>query len=163
MAYFGLKCPECRKTFRYDPKDAHPRFCPLCKADIGGDEGDDLVISIPAFLSAKSKATDQVYRDIERSSENNARAAAELAGCDVSEMANMKVTNIRDARKPGQVAAVPVVNAVSQHMDAMERAGMPVGFGVPNAAELASSVKSGPYPNAGAKAMAAIQKSIGRG
>ena len=56
---FGLKCPECRKSFRYDPMGGHPRFCPLCKADIGGDEQDDNVICIPAFLSAATKATDK--------------------------------------------------------------------------------------------------------
>ena len=162
MAYFGLKCPECRKSFRYDPKDEHPRFCPLCRADIGGNTGDDTVISIPAFLSAKSKATDQVYRDIERSSEHRAQQAAQLAGCDVAEMANMKVTNIADARKPGQVAAIPVVNDITRQMDAMQAAGLPTGFGVPNAAELASAIKTGPYPNAGAKTMANIQKTLGR-
>lgn len=159
---FGLKCPECRKVFRYAPLDGHPRFCPLCKADIGGNDGNDDVISIPAFLSAKTKATDGVYREIERTSEVRVHQAAELAGCDASDMANMKVTNIRDARKPGQVAAVPVVNSVSMHMDAMEKAGMPTGFGVPNAAELAGQVRSGAHPNMGAKTLGAIQRSLGK-
>ena len=159
---FGLKCPECRKVFKYQPLDGHPRYCPLCKADIGGNDGNDDVISIPAFLSARAKATDQVYRDLERTSEANMYKAAEMAGCDASDMANMKVTNIRDARKPGEIAAVPVVNSVTAHMDAMERAGMPTGFNVPNAAELAGQVRSGPHPNAGAKTLGAIQRSLGK-
>ena len=47
-------------------------------------------------------------------------------------------------------------------MDAMEKAGMPTGFGVPNAAELAGQVRSGAHPNMGAKTLGAIQRSLGK-
>lgn len=163
---FALRCPVCRKAFRYNALEPHPRFCPLegCGADIGGPEEDDNVIAMPAFLSAKTKATDDVYRQIESSSERRAELAARDAGVPVSEMAGLKVTDLRPTMRAGDIAAVPVQNAVTQQMDAMTARGMPVGFGGGvNAEGLAGQVRTGPYPNAGANAIASIQRLNGVG
>ena len=91
---FGLKCPECRKTFRYNPTDGHPRYCPLCNADMG-EEKDDDVISIPAFLSPRTRAADQVYRDHERASEVRAEKAAEAAGVSYVPAARSRSVSMR--------------------------------------------------------------------
>jgi predicted nucleic acid-binding Zn-ribbon protein len=44
-----------------------------------GEEKDDTVVSIPAFLSAKTRAADANYRALERSSEVRMEKAAEAA------------------------------------------------------------------------------------
>lgn len=158
---FGLKCPECRKSFRYDPMGGHPRFCPLCKADIGGEEQDDNVICIPAFLSAATKATDKVYRDSEKASEYRAEKAAETLGVPVSEMSDLKITDFRPTIHEGAVAAAPVVNEVTRQMDAINARGGAVGWQGSTGAEYSGAVQTGPYPNAGAKMRSLIHQQNG--
>ena len=166
---FGLKCPDCRKTFRYNPTEGHPRFCPLCNADMG-EEKDDDVISIPAFLSAKTRAADQVYREHERASEVRAERAAEAAGVPVSEMSALKITNMRDTKHQGDIAAVPVVNEVTKQMEAVNARGGQFGF-AQNGSEFAAGTATGAVtvnghttqgivPRAGAKTLGAIQRSF---
>lgn len=168
---FALRCPDCRKSFPWDVKAAYPRYCPLCQADLG-EEKDDNVICMPAFLSAKTKANDQVYRDIERSSEVRMEKAAEAAGVSVSEMSSLKITNINDTRHEGAIAAVPVNNAVTQQMEAANAKGGQFGFAGSNGAEFAAGISTGDVtvnghttrgiaPRAGANTLAAIQRSNG--
>ena len=168
---FALKCPECRKAFKWEPLKDYPQFCPLCNADMGQlPDGD--VISIPAFLSAKTKASDAVYRQAEAASEYRVQKAAELAGCDVSEMSSLKITNMRDTKHAGDIAAVPLVNAVTKQMEAINARGGQFGFGA-NGAEFAAGTATGAVtvngvttqgiePRAGAKVLGAIQRSYGR-
>ena len=165
---FGLKCPECRKTFRYKPADGHPRFCPLCNADIAGEEKDDTIVSIPAFLSSKSKANDQLYREFERSSEARQEQAAALAGVDKADMADLKVTNMNSTLHEGAIAAVPIQNAVTAQMDYANSRGGKFGFTDRNGAEFSAGVATGAItvdgkvtqgiaPRAGANTLAKIQ------
>lgn len=164
---FALRCPECRKSFKWEPLKEHPRYCPLCDADMG-EMPDDNVISLPAFLSPKTKAADAVYRQAEAASVVRAEKAAELAGCDVSEMSSLKITNMKDHKHQGEVAAVPVVNAVTQQMDAINARGGNFGFGS-NGSEFAAGIATGAVtvdgvttqgvvPRAGAKTLGAIQR-----
>lgn len=127
-----LRCPACREKFKYDVSVGWPDICPLCKTDINNYRADDDIVC-PAFLSTKSKATDKVARDIMDGSETRAQLAAGMAGVPVEDMSNLKITNLSD-RRDSEVAAMPVNNAVTQHMDSMQRQGMPVGFGT-NAAD----------------------------
>ena len=163
---FALKCPECRKAFKWEPSKPEPRYCPLCNADLG-EPADDNVISIPAFLSPKTRAADAVYRQAEDASVVRAEKAAELAGCDVSEMSALKITNMRDAKHAGDIAAVPVVNDVTRQMDAVNARGGQFGFS--NGSEFAAGIASGAVtvngvttqgvvPRAGAKTLGAIQR-----
>ena len=165
---FALKCPECRKAFKWEPSKPEPRYCPLCDADLG-EPPDDNVISLPAFLSPKTKAADNVYRQAEQASVVRAEKAAELAGCDVSEMSSLKITNMKDHKHQGEVAAVPVVNAVTQQMDAINARGGQFGFSGSNGAEFAAGIATGAVnvnghitqgvvPRAGAKTLGAIQR-----
>lgn len=167
---FALKCPECRKAFKWEPSKPEPRFCPLCKADLGEPPADN-VIAIPAFLSAKTKAGDAIYRQAEAASEVRAQKAAELAGCDVSEMSSLKITDMRSTKHAGDIAAVPVVNDVTKQMDAINARGGNFGFGA-NGSEFAAGTATGAVtvngvtthgvvPRAGAKTLGAIQRSYG--
>ena len=157
---FGLRCPECRKSFRYDPLAGHPRFCPLCKADMGEEE-DDSVISIPAFLSAHTKGTDKVARDLMDASNVRAEKAAAFLGVPVSEMSDMKVTDLRSTKHQGDMAIAPVVNEVTRQMDAINKMGGHVGWQGQTGAEYSSAVQTGPYPNAGAKVRSLIHQANG--
>lgn len=117
---------------------------------MANDRADDDVV-MPAFLSPKTKANDKVYRDTERGSEVRMHAAAEAAGCDVSEMAGLKITNMND-RKDCEIGAIPVNNPVSQ---AMQQAPGMTGFQA-NGAAFAQGTRVGPFANAGAKVVTAM-------
>lgn len=168
---FALKCPDCRKSFKWEPSKPEPRFCPLCDVDLG-EPPDDNVISLPAFLSPKTKAADSVYRQAEDTSVVRAERAAQLAGCDVSEMSSLKITNMKDHKHAGEMAAVPVVNDVTKQMDAINARGGQFGFSGSNGSEFAAGISTGAVtvngvtthgvePRAGAKTLGAIQRSYG--
>ena len=157
---FALRCPDCRKAFKWEPSKPTPRYCPLCSADMG-EEKDDNVVCLPAFLSAKTKANDQVYRDTEAASINRMEKVAELTGTPVSELSDMKITNLRDGRHEGEMSAIPVVNEVTQAMDAINARGGNVGWQGANGAEFSGAVQSGPFPNQGAKVRSMIHQMNG--
>ena len=113
-----------------------PERCPLkgCgyvakRRDPEVDEDGVIVIAAPFIGSAKTKATDSCYRELETSSAARAEAAAHFAGVPVSEMSHLKVTNLKDNTREGEVAAMPVVNDVTRQMDFIKRRGGNVGFG----------------------------------
>lgn len=148
---FALRCSECRKAFKWEPLKAHPRYCPLCQADLG-EEKPDNVICLPAFISPKTRANDQVYRSIEQSAEKRAELADDPS---------LKITNMRDNVHEGEISAMPVVNEVTKAMDAINARGGQVGWQGQNGAEFSSAVQSGPYPNQGAKMRSMIQRENG--
>jgi hypothetical protein len=158
-----LKCPECREKFRWEFSDASrwPKACPLCKADIGVDD-DDGVICMPALKGAATSRIDASYRELETSSERRMEQAAQDAGCSVSEMSALKITDIKTGVKPGESYVPEVHNAVTERMDQMKQMGAQVGFAGAAAAELAGAVRTGPHPNAGANTLARIQRMNGR-
>ncbi len=168
---FALRCPDCRKAFRWEPTKEFPESCPLCGAQMADDKSEnDNVIVMPAFLSAKTRQNDQVQRQAVDASEQRVYKAAEMAGCDASDMAALKVTDLRPTRHEGDVAHVPVQNAVSQQMDYLQQRGAPVGFGAgANGSEFASGIATGAVtvngqvftgiePRAGARAAERTQK-----
>ena len=148
---FALRCPECRKAFKWEPLKDWPDQCPLCDAVIE-KLPDDNVISVPAFLSAKTRANDKVYRDIE----NAAAGRAEQAG-DPS----LKITNMRDNTQVGEISAMPVVNEVTKTMDAINARGGQVGWQGSNGVEYSGAVQTGAFPNMGAKVRSLIQRENG--
>ncbi len=118
---------------------------------MGNDRADD-DIAMPAIRSseqrARNGASDQVYRQLEQSSEMRA---------EVADTSAIKITNLRDARNPGEVAAVPVQNDITKVMDR----GIG-GFQGQNGAEFAAGVKTGYRPNEGARTMASVKQLMGR-
>lgn len=144
-----LKCPGCKSAFPWDTTAGWPRFCPLCSYDTSMDDNPE--VAAPHIGTLKGKSGDQVYRQMEQASERRVEAAAEMAGVDKSEMSSLKITNLRDNLRTGDIAAMPVVNDVSRAIDQA-----PSHFGFQSnqsaAAEYASSAHAGPYPYAGARA-----------
>lgn len=149
-----LRCPDCRKTFPYDPvNESWPDDCPLCGAFIGTDK-DGNEVAMPAIRTARSKSSDALYRQIEQASEQRVEQAAQMAGVSKEDMAGLKVTNLNDARREGEIAAVPVVNEVTQFMEQTKLG----GFQGVDASTFSAGVKSGPHPNAGAREAARTQR-----
>ena len=154
-----------------------PERCPLAgcgyvakKRDPEVDDDGVIVIAAPFIGSAKTKATDGCYRELEKSSEVRAQMAADMAGVPVSEMSHLKVTNIRDNTREGEIAAMPVVNDVTRQMDLLKARGMPVGFGgqadttstATGAINVNGQIIQGIQPRAGIRAMEQIQGRFGR-
>lgn len=153
-----LRCPVCRDKFKYDVADGWPDFCVLCKSDINNRVPDN-VVTVPAFLSQKSKNNDKVARDIMDGSETRAGLAAAMAGVPVSEMSSLKITDLND-RNDTQFSAPEVRNPVTERMDAMSRAGLPTGFGT-NAADAmarAAAAHTGDAPYAGLRERNRMQR-----
>lgn len=158
-----LKCPACEQKFRWDFAEAAkwPKACPLCNVSMGEEVPDD-VIMMPSLRSAKTDVIDGSYRQLEASSQARAEQAAEAAGCSVSEMSSLKITDLKTGVRPGESYVPEVRNAVTDQMDLMKARGGQVGFTGADAAQLASQVKTGPYPNAGANMLSRIQRMNGR-
>jgi len=153
-----LKCPICREKFKYDVSQGWPDECQVCHSDINNRVPDNVVV-VPAFLSQKSKNNDKVARDIMDGSEKRAEMAAAMAGTDVSEMSGLKITDLND-RNDTQFSAKDEVNDVTRHMDAMQAAGLPVGFGS-NAADAmgrAAQAHTGDTPYAGLRERNRLQR-----
>lgn len=174
-----LKCPQCENKYVWKAgNEPPPEFCPNpdCSWEDKRRADDDIVM--PFIRSPHMARSDQTYRDIERASEVRAQMAAEAAGVPVSEMSDLKVTNMRDARHPGEVAAIPVTNAVSQQMDFIKSRGGVAGFGVGDTAEYAKAMQaetsqgavtingqtvSNIVPRAGMSAMSRVKRLNGTG
>jgi hypothetical protein len=153
-----LKCPICREKFKYNVADGWPDNCQICGEDINNRVPDN-VVTVPAFLSQKSKNNDKVARDIMDGSVQRAEMAAAMAGTDVSEMSGLKITDLND-RNDAQFATKEVRNEVTQRMDAMAAAGLPTGFGT-NAADAmarAAAAHTGDAPYAGLRERNRLQR-----
>lgn len=127
MAKFVARCPGCHGKFPWDPTKGYPKRCELPGCDYT-TELDELVISAPFLRSSSTNKTDACYRQLEQQSEVRAQMAADMAGVPVSEMSHLKVTNLRDNTRPGEVAAMPVVNEVTRQMDFIRQRGGQVGY-----------------------------------
>lgn len=147
-----LKCPECRKSFPWESGSAFPSHCLICHAYIGHDRDDDDVV-LPMFnLKGVSKSADDMYRSMERGAEFRAHAAADKLGVPVSEMSELKITDLKDARHPGEIAAGEVRNEVTAAMAAPSV--VPMGWqGGAQAVGFSGVVQQGSHPNAGARFM----------
>lgn len=146
MAYkVRVECPKCQH--RWWEKGQFPEECPSCGYDTrpAGD-----VISMPALRTAVSKVADQTYRDMEKASENRVYAAAEQAGCSPSDMAGLKMTNMRDNAQIGENSVAEKVPDMGQHF-------------APNGAAHSGAVQQGPYPNSGSSAMSGLQRVLNTG
>lgn len=155
-----LKCPTCEQKFRWEfaQESKWPKACPCCGADQGADD-DDSVICMPSLRSARTKATDEVYRQAERGSEIRAQAAAEQLGVPVSEMSGLKITDMKTGVKPGETYAVDNTAANRANLSA---GGSAPRFAGADGTGYSGQVQSGPLPNAGAKMRTALQQHHGQ-
>jgi hypothetical protein len=165
-----LRCPYCRKAFPWDAALPFPNSCPLpdCGEEIGiPDRGDNGVV-MPFIRSAKMAATDNVYRGIEAGSEVRVDRAAELTGATKEEMSGLKITNMNDSMRAGDIAAKESADAAMARLQASTKT--PVGF-IGNGSEYSSGISQGAVnvngkittgiePNAGARAASRVQRKM---
>ena len=119
--YRTYLCPSCEKTFDFlhHPDDEPPpSFCPLCGANVSGKKRSrvkkvDRVLSpglservkkLPRSGGAVGKSVNQVYRGMENASDDRMREAAEVLGVDPSTLAGMKMTDMKDNMRAGDMS-----------------------------------------------------------
>lgn len=158
MAYkVKLQCPGCNEKF-YCAGD-WPDCCPLCGYDTA--LSDDNVITMPALRKAATGATDKVYRDMERASEHRVHAAAEMAGVPASDMAALKMTDLKDNTREGENAVAEKVPDIGQKWLSN---GAEYGSGIASGAvTINGKTVTGIAPRAGAATIQGIQRLNGRG
>ena len=131
-----------------------PRFCPTCGYDSQGKVV-QRALTAPHIQKPVKKATDDVYRGMEQGSEFRAQMAQEVGGLDAAEANALKITNMRDNARAGESSEIPVTNAVTQVMAAAPGV---TGFQGANGLGYSGAVSTGPAPNAGAHAQAALRR-----
>ena len=164
---FKVGCTECGEKFSTNVWP--PKSCPAC--GYIPDPDDDDRICMPSIKTMRTKSIDSTYREIEAASEQRVLQAAEMAGCDPSEMASLKITNLND-RRDAEIAAIPVNNVVTQQMDYVNARGGHLGFQGGNGAEYGTDIHTGAVtvdgrvvatgvqPNAGIRARNSLQRAL---
>jgi hypothetical protein len=112
--------------------------------------------------TAKSKSVDAVYRDIERASEVRAEAAGDPS---------LKVTNMKDNLREGDVAAMPPQPSKEYQTQVAAASEMAGGFshwqngpmGGANTEQVLQLARAGNKQGTGARALQAIQSARGGG
>jgi hypothetical protein len=148
-----LKCSFCETKFSWDfAALGWPEHCPKCKQFIGTDRADD-DIQMPSIRTMRTKIIDSTYTQMEKGSEFRANVAAEMAGVPVSEMSSLKITDMKDGMREGDIA-------VKEPVAEMQRLGIKDSRQLfqGNGAEYGGQVQAGPFPNAGAKFQTAIRQ-----
>lgn len=108
-----MQCPDCAGTFRMDlPPGTFPDFCPLCAAYVGVDP--DFVPSQMNIGSGRTRSIDGTYREMEAASAARAEAFGQPA---------MKMTDMKDGLREGDVAAAPPQPS-QDYKEAVARAGV---------------------------------------
>ena len=151
-------CPSCEGSFEVlhrTSAEPPPRFCARCGFDTQEAEPLAEPLAMPYFSSARARSVDAHYRSAEEGSEYRATVAREM-GLDAEAANQLKLTNQKDGLREGDIAAVPVNNAVTQFM-AQAPSGTPVGY-VTNGPGYSGAVASGPFPNAGALTQSHIRQ-----
>lgn len=137
-----IKCPDCGEKFRWNiDKLGWPEVCPVCAYDTALPEGDE-----PAspYISKGKQTADTLYRQMEAGSEFRAQLAGEPS---------LKMTNLKDNLRAGDIAEVPIVNDVSRLVDTA-----PQMFGhTTQGLAFSQGVSQGHFPNAGARTQEVIR------
>lgn len=165
-----LRCTDCRGAFPWEASLPWPKSCPLCGWDMSiPDRGDNGVV-MPFIRSAKMAATDKTYRDIEAGAETRVERAAEITGSTKEDMASLKITNLHDNMRLGDIASMEVKQADAAMERLKSQSPMNIGF-QPNGAEYGHGISTGAVavnghittgiePNAGARAAKRIARKM---
>lgn len=172
--YRTYECPDCEGVFRHlhHPNDEPPpSHCPLCGAQVSGQKKErkkrlkkaDWVrlpgVKPPPYHKAVGrKSVDKLYRQMENAAETRMEDAAEMLGVDKRTLSDMKMTNMKDNLREGDLSfassAAPS-DATKLTGGAVNVEGVQVGQMAfqdrNNAAEYAKTVGQGPHPFAGNK------------
>lgn len=136
---FKLQCNFCAEKFVHVGDD-YPDECPLCHAYVGLDGKPE--VSLPAISLAKNRSPDLLYRGMEDGAKHRIDVAADHLGIPTSELSDLKMTNMKDGLRPGDISA-PAVRKVN---DVQATFG---GATPEQHAATLQAVRSGPSPNAG--------------
>lgn len=155
------RCPECSGVFVYDHHpsvEADPlpdgASCPHCSFV---PESEYPVAVVAPHIGKTIRATvDNMHRGMEDGAAFRAQIAQEKFGLSSEDARAMTETNSLDNLRQGDTSAIPVNNAVTRAMDANPQAYGWSGGGAQGAA-LSPQVQSGPYPNAGLRALQQIR------
>lgn len=155
------RCPQCSGIFVYDhhpsiesdplPDDA---ACPHCHF-VAESEYPAAVVAPHIGKQIKS-TVDNMHRDMEDGAAFRANMVRERFGLSGEEAKQLTETNSLDNLREGDTSYVPVNNVVTQAIEANPQAYGWQG-GAAQGAALSPQVQSGPFPNAGARAMAQIR------
>lgn len=148
-----VRCPDCREKFSWKSGTALPDACPLCGAKVGSDRPDDEIV-LPSIRTMRTRIMDKTYRDMEAGSEKRMELAAQVGGGSPSDYSALKITDMKDNLREGETAAVPVRNAVTEHMARTGQGGFVGGDGT----GYSGAVQTGPFPNAGARMRTSVQQ-----
>ena len=155
------KCPSCSGIFIYDhhpsieadplPDDA---ACPHCHFVA---ESEYPAAIVAPHIGRQIKTTvDNMHRDMEDGAAFRANVAMERFGLSADEARQLTETNSLDNLREGDTSNIPVNNEVSRAIEANPNAFGWTG-GAAQGAALSPSVASGPYPNAGLRALQAVR------
>lgn len=155
------RCPSCSGIFVYDH---HPSIaadplpdgaaCPHCHF-VAESEYPAAIVA-PHIAKPIRATVDNMHVAMEDGAKFRSDMARERFGLSEEEANALTETNSLDNLREGDISAVPVVNAVTRAIDANPQAYGWQG-GAAQGAQLSPQVQSGPYANAGARAMAAIR------
>lgn len=160
---FQLRCPDCRKAFPWKPTAGMPEQCPLCDVRIGNDRADDDVV-MPFIRSAKTTNNDKLYRDLEKGSETRAELAAQQLGVPVSDMLAMKMTDMNDSQREGDIAAKLVPDkGEGQYFQPGSNGAEFMAGNASGAVTVNGVTQLGVVPRAGANAISGFKSATGQG
>lgn len=168
MITLRYRCPACAWEFDWDhhpsvEADPPPRFCGGCGYDSHAEAPLDRAVTAPHIATGTAVVVDGLYRAEEEGSQHRANVAMEM-GLDTDAANALKITDMRDGNRAGDIAAVPVNNPVTQFMANNPGSGGFIGSNATwqnpaqIAAQTSSQVQQGPYPNAGAVAMQQVRQ-----
>jgi hypothetical protein len=146
------RCPSCQRVFEYDHHpsvEADPvSACPYTGCDAAaGSMAPALVM--PHIAKSIGRNTDAYYREMEAGAAFRAQMAQETHGLTTEEASAIKITDMRDNLKEGEIAAPPV---------SATPGGLGFIDGGPIAAGLQQSVFAGHHVNAGLDAMMKLRQ-----
>ena len=156
---FKYRCPSCEEVFKTPLTVESIKYCVLCGAYVGPDDP-DFVPSQMNIGTNKGKSPDMVYRQMEETSAYR----AEMAG-----NPDLKITDLKDSLREGDVAAKTVRNTVTDYMDTakeqLKGSGMEslAGGYLPNIQGMVAQAQTGPERRDGSFALGAIQGGNMRG
>lgn len=102
----------------------------------------------PHIARTVGKSADGVYRQMEEASKDRAELAAELGGGEAKDYESLKITDLADYLRPGDVAAKIPENPVSRQMANTGQGGFQPVAGM-TGAEFAAGTARGAFPRQG--------------
>lgn len=146
-----LACPDCGGTFPwlFMNEDDWPTHCARCGSYMGVNDPPEIVPGAPAILTEKGKSVDQTYRAYEDAS---------LRQAEIHDNPTLKVTNMKDNLRAGDVAAV-APQPSQEYKSAVEAMGgdSQGGYWQSNLQSTIAQTQNGRERGTGAVALKALQ------